>query len=113
MLRLVTVDRVIPDKRARPLAGLGKLARMPVVIADKWTMPLAGLVTTIGVICLGIFDMCCVCFGGTGSSVSNFLVSSGFKAPAMVFAFGWVGGHLFGYMTPDNSSSVKLKLFCK
>lgn len=88
------------------------LARKPVLIADKWTMPLAGLITTIGVIVLGIFDLACVCFGGTGSSISNFLLTAGFKSPVMVFAFGFTCGHLFGYMTPDQSSS-KLKLFCK
>lgn len=62
-------------------------------------MPLAGLITTIGIIVLGIVDLCFVLFGGTGSSISNFLVDAGFKAPVMVFAFGFVCGHLFGGMS--------------
>lgn len=62
------------------------------------TMPTAGLVTTIGIIVLGIYDLVTVLFSGTGSSVSNFLIQAGFKAPLMVFAFGFVCGHLFGYM---------------
>jgi len=64
----------------------------------KLTMPLAGLITTIGIITLGIIDLFFVLFKGTGSSVSNFLVQAGFKAPMVVFAFGFVCGHLFGYM---------------
>lgn len=64
----------------------------------KMTMSLAGLITTIGVITLGIVDMCFVLFRGTGSSVSNFLILAGFKSPVMVFAFGFVCGHLFGKM---------------
>ena len=62
------------------------------------TMSLASLVTTIGIITLGIIDLCFVVFGGTGSSISNFLIQAGFKAPMVVFAFGFVAGHLFGYM---------------
>jgi len=59
------------------------------------------LITTIVVITLGIYDLATVAFTGVGSSVSQFLVDSGFKAPVMVFAFGFVCGHLFGYMSPS------------
>ena len=62
------------------------------------TMPKAGLVTTIGVIVLGIYDLILVTTQGTGSSISNFLILAGFKSPVLVFAFGFVAGHLFGYM---------------
>lgn len=61
-------------------------------------MSLAGLITTIGIITLGIVDLCFVLFTGTPSTVSDFLIRTGFKAPMVVFAFGFVCGHLFGYM---------------
>ena len=62
-------------------------------------MPIAGLVLTIAVITLGIVDLCFVLFnGGTPSSISNWMIQVGFKAPMVVFAFGFVAGHLFGYM---------------
>lgn len=64
----------------------------------KMTMPLAGLVFTILVIIMGLFDLGCVVFGGTGSSISSFLIQAGFKAPMIVFAMGYVMGHLTGYM---------------
>lgn len=63
-------------------------------------MNLASLITTILIITLGIFDLCFVVFGGTQSSVSRFLVDLGFKDPIIVFTFGFVCGHLFGYMAP-------------
>lgn len=66
---------------------------------EKLTMPLAGLLTTIFIIVFGIVDLCLVLFKGTGSSVSNFLILAGFKSPVVVFSFGFVAGHLFGYMT--------------
>lgn len=59
------------------------------------------LITTIFIITLGIIDLCFVLFGGTGSSVSNFLIQAGFKSPVFVFATGFICGHLFGYMTPE------------
>ena len=65
-----------------------------------YTMPLAGLVTTIVIIILGIVDLIFVLRRGTGTSVSNFLINVGFKSPVFVFAIGFVAGHLFGYMTP-------------
>lgn len=64
----------------------------------KMTMSLAGLITTIGIITLGIVDLCFVLFKGTGSSVSNFMIQAGFKSPMLVFAIGFICGHLFGYM---------------
>lgn len=61
-------------------------------------MSIAGLLVTIGVITLGIVDLCFVLFKGTPSTVSDFLIRCGFKAPMVVFAFGFVCGHIFGYM---------------
>lgn len=66
----------------------------------KFTMSLTGLVITISVVTLGIFDLTMVFVNGTGSSISDWLVSHGFHAPVMVFAFGFVAGHLFGNMVP-------------
>lgn len=66
---------------------------------------MAGLVTTILIITLGIVDLCFVLFGGTGSSVSSFLINAGFKSPVFVFGVGFVCGHLFGYMTPEEKTS--------
>jgi ABC-type Fe3+ transport system permease subunit len=65
-----------------------------------YTMSLAGLITTIAVTVLGIVDLWFVVIGGTGSSISNFLINAGFKSPMLVFALGYLGGHLCGYMTP-------------
>jgi hypothetical protein len=69
----------------------------------KYVMPMAGLVTTILIITLGIADLCFVLFSGTGSSVSSFLINAGFGSPVFVFGTGFVCGHLFGYMRPEKS----------
>lgn len=65
---------------------------------QRMTMSLTGLVVTIVIIGLGIFDLTMVLFKGTGSSVSDFMIRAGFHAPMLVFAVGFVCGHLFGYM---------------
>ena len=65
-----------------------------------YTMPLAGLLVTIGIIIMGIIDLCFVLFTGSGSSISNFFVNVGFKSPPVVFAVAFVCGHLWGVMTP-------------
>lgn len=64
-------------------------------------MTTTALVTTIIIIVLGIYDLVCVTLGNTSISVSAFLINAGFQAPAVVFAFGFVCGHLFGYMRPE------------
>jgi len=63
------------------------------------TMTKTAIVTTAGIIFLGIWDLVAVFFteGGESASVSRFLINVGFDAPMVVFAFGWVGGHVFGY----------------
>jgi len=66
----------------------------------KYTMSLAGLLTTIAIIALGIIDLAFVLLNGTGSTVSTFMVNVGFASPMVVFAVGFVCGHLFGYMRP-------------
>jgi len=67
----------------------------------KFSMTTTKLVTTTGIILLGIYDLLCVTTGlGVDISVSRFLINAGIEAPAIVFVFGFVGGHLFGYMKP-------------
>lgn len=61
-------------------------------------MSRTGLIITIAVIALGIYDLVVVLFDGTGSSISDWLIRAGFKSPVVVFAFGFICGHLFGYM---------------
>lgn len=63
-------------------------------------MSTTALVTTVVIIILGIYDLVCVTLGNTSISVSSFLINAGIQAPATVFAFGFVCGHLFGYMKP-------------
>lgn len=65
---------------------------------NTFTMPDAGLVVTVVFIIGGLYDLYLVRRYGTGSSISNFLVKAGFKAPAVTFVFGFVAGHLFGRM---------------
>ena len=66
----------------------------------KYEMGTAPLVTFILIVILGIYDLGVVVFGGTSSSVSNFLINAGFSSPVFVFAVGAVCGHLFWYMQP-------------
>lgn len=63
-------------------------------------LKVTGLILTIAVIALGIYDLVVVLCTGTGSSISQYLVNAGFKSPVLVFAFGFVAGHLFGNMNP-------------
>lgn len=68
------------------------------------TMPLTGLVVTVLIICLGIYDLVMVVKKGTGSSVSDFLIRAGVKSNVVLFAFAFVMGHLFGKMTPEGNT---------
>lgn len=74
------------------------------------TMSTTGLVITIAVICIGIYDLVCVLRKGTGSSVSDWLIKAGFKSPIIVFTFGFVCGHLFGYMQLEAQPCVEAKI---
>lgn len=71
----------------------------------KFTMTTAALFTTIAIITAGIVDLAFVVFGGTGSSISNFLINVGFESPMFVFMTGFVAGHLFGPMKLDKGKS--------
>lgn len=64
-------------------------------------MSTTGLVVFILILTLAIYDLACVLFKGTGSSVSDFLVKAGVKAPMVTLGFGATVGHLFGAMYPE------------
>lgn len=68
-------------------------------------MSITGLVVTIVIIVLGIYDLAAVVYGywtgkTTTTSVSNFLIKAGMQSPMIVGAFFFVLGHLYGDMTP-------------
>lgn len=63
-------------------------------------MPIALLVPFILLFAMMIFDLGLVVFRGTGSSISNAMVTAGFKSPFLVFCCGNVTGHLLFYMQP-------------
>lgn len=65
-------------------------------------MSTTGLVVFILILVLAIYDLACVLFKGTGSSVSDFLIKAGIKAPMVTLGFGATVGHLFGAMYPEH-----------
>ncbi len=73
----------------------------------KLTMKTTALVTTTLIIILGIYDLVCVTLGDESISVSAFLVNVGFTSPMVVFAIGFICGHLFGYMKPVRNDCTK------
>lgn len=79
-------------------------------------MGIAALSVTIAVIVLGIVDISLVVYGyinrkTTESSISNFLIQLGIRAPFTAFTFGFVAGHLFGYMYPATCPPVTANIF--
>ena len=64
-------------------------------------METTALVVTAGIIALGIYDLVVVVRGGVGTSVSRFLQRTALKSPLIAFTFGYVCGHLWGYMAPE------------
>lgn len=80
----------------------------------KMVMSKAGLVVFIMLIVGAIIDLGFVLFGGTGSSVSSFLINAGLKSPIFMFFCGAAVSHLWFYMTPEdmwlnNSPWVRIK----
>lgn len=68
-------------------------------------MSVTGLVVTVLIIILGIYDLVAVVYGyltgkTTTTSVSNFLIKAGFTSPMVICAFSYVLGHLYGVMYP-------------
>lgn len=79
-------------------------------------MGIAGLCVTVAVIALGVIDLALVIYGyvnqkTTESTISNFLIQLGFRSPFTVFVFGYVAGHLFGYMYPASCPPVTANIF--
>lgn len=64
-------------------------------------MTTTALVVTISFITLGIYDLVVVTFFGTGKSISRFLQGTALRHPFVGFVFGFIAGHLFGYMNPE------------
>lgn len=64
-------------------------------------MTTTALVVTIAFITLGIYDLVVVTFFGTGRSISRFLQGTALRHPFVGFVFGFIAGHLFGYMAPE------------
>lgn len=64
-------------------------------------MSITGLVVTIFVIVLGIYDLILVVSKSEKASVSNFLIRANLARPFIATAFGFVLGHLFGVMYPE------------
>lgn len=62
----------------------------------NYEMSRTGLVTTIAVIALMVYDLAVVLFSGTGSSISNFLINAGVRSPVICFGLGWIMCHLLG-----------------
>ena len=64
-------------------------------------MTTTGLVVTIFIISLAIYDLVVVLYTGVGTSVSRFLQRSALKSPWVCFGIAFICGHLFGYMAPE------------
>ncbi len=65
-------------------------------------MSITGLVLTILIIVLGIFDLVLVLIQRDSTrSVSDYLVRAGFKRPMVIASFSYVLGHLWGGMYPE------------
>ena len=63
-------------------------------------MTLTAKIITGIVIALGIYDLWAVIFGGMDSTISHYLQVVGFRAPVIVFAFGYIAGHIWGFFPP-------------
>ncbi len=78
-------------------------------------MTTTGILVTAFFIILGIYDMIVVMRSGVACSVSRFLQRSALKSPIVAFSFGFIGGHLFGYMAPEcaSASASVGKIYCE
>ena len=72
-------------------------------------MSLTRLVITATIIMLGIYDLVMVATGGVEASISRYLSSFG-SYPFVVFTFGYIMGHVFGWMTPTLPMGVRVQL---
>lgn len=63
-------------------------------------MTKTSMIVTGTIITLGIYDLYAVNFGGVDTSISRFLQNSALDAPLIAFCFGFICGHIFGYLKP-------------
>jgi hypothetical protein len=64
-------------------------------------MTRTAILVTGAVITLGIYDLVIVATNGVDQSISRFLQDTAFGSPLITFVFGFVAGHIFGYMKPS------------
>ena len=76
----------------------------------NWTMRTTPLVIFVIFIVAGIYDFACVVFGGTGSTISAYMVKVGLSAPFSVFVIGLICGHFFFKMEPVEKSDEPVDL---
>lgn len=63
-------------------------------------MKFTGLVLTVMFIIAGIFDLYMLYAHGLSYTISYTLQTAALEAPLVVFVFGFLAGHIFGYMKP-------------
>lgn len=68
-------------------------------------MSRTAILVTGAVITLGIYDLVIVATNGVNQSISRFLQDTAFGSPLITFTFGFVAGHVFGYMKPSGKYS--------
>jgi hypothetical protein len=66
-------------------------------------MTRTAMVITACVCVAGIYDLIAVFTGGVEPSISRVMQQAGFDAPMVVFAVGFVAGHIFGYLPPKGT----------
>ena len=64
-----------------------------------------GLFVFIAILATAIVDLYFVLFKKTSSTVSQFLITTNFRAPFVSFAWGCTIAHLFFYMYPAGTDS--------
>lgn len=69
-------------------------------------MTTTALVCTITIICLGMYDHAMVQTGGVNKSISRWLQWCG-KYPFIVFVFGYIAGHVWGFTACPDSPELK------
>lgn len=72
-------------------------------------MTTTGLVVFVGILSLAIYDLFKVIKKGTGSTVSQFLVTTAFRSPVVSFGFGATVSHLFFYVYKEGCASGQLE----
>lgn len=58
------------------------------------------VVCVVAVIVVGVYDAVAVTMWGVDGSVSRYLQDTAVASPITSFGFGFIAGHVFGYMPP-------------